>query len=369
MALVNLVDPEQAAAALTAWLADRLGDGVAPTVSDARIPKESGLSAETLLFTASWDDAEGPHRQRLVARVTPSGPALYKDYDLAREFRVMRAVTRQGTIPLPRVLWSEEDPAVLGAPFLVMEHVDGHAPLDDPPFTAEGFVVELPPERQSVLYDNGLAAMAAVHALDTGALALDDVFPRGDPIATGLAYWREFFAWATAGAANPLIEAGLAWLESHRPAAPRHPTLCWGDARLGNLLLDDDQAVTAVLDWEMATLSAPEFDLGWWLFAMRHHSDGMGIPQPPGFPGHDEAVARFEQASGGRPVQDLRFWEVFAGVRFCSIVARGATLMIAGGAIPKDSQMAINNPGTRILAELLELPAPTGDADYYVGNR
>ena len=60
--------------------------------------------------------------------------------------------------------------------------------------------------------------------------------------------------------------------------------LSWGDARIGNMMFGDDLAVNGVLDWEMVGLGSPDIELGWWLFILRHHTEGIGAPLPPGFP-------------------------------------------------------------------------------------
>jgi aminoglycoside phosphotransferase (APT) family kinase protein len=220
------------------------------------------------------------------------------------------------------------------------------------------------------MYDNGLAAMAAIH--DTPIDDLSATFDRPDLGSTlveqHVRYVEELFRWATGGASNPVIEAGLAWLTEHAPTEPVKPCLCWGDGRLGNLAFANDLSVTAVFDWEAATIAVPEYDLGWWRFAMRHHSDGMGLPLPAGFPSGDAVIERFEAISG-RAVRDFPFWEILNGVRFCCIVARGASLMIAGGLLPAGTQMALSNPATRVLGEILGVEVPAGDAVYYVGNR
>jgi aminoglycoside phosphotransferase (APT) family kinase protein len=372
MALVSNIDPANATEQLSSWLAEQLPLGADPVITDLRVPKESGLSAETVMFNVAWSQRGARREQRLVARVAPTGPGIYMDYDIPREAQVLRAVASHSAVPVPAVLWSETDPAVLGAPFLVMEHVDGRVPLDDPPFTGAGWVLDLTPEQQTVLHDNSLAAMAAVHTMPVEDLGLEAAFVRPDLGTTlveqHLGYVEAMFEWATSGAANPVIEAGLAWLRANPPKTPERACLCWGDGRMGNLVFNDDLSVAAVLDWEAATIAVPEYDLGWWRFAMRHHSDGMGLPLPLGFPANEELPARFEQISG-RTLQDLRFWEVLNGVRFCCIVARGASLMIAGGMLPPDAPMAVNNPGTRVLADILGIPSPAGEAAYYVGNR
>ncbi|CQD17867.1 phosphotransferase [Mycobacterium lentiflavum] len=372
MALVSSIDTAQATKTLTDWLSNRLPTGSDPLITNLRVPTESGLSAETVMFDAEWMQ-DGARRTRpLVARVAPTGPGIYMDYDVLREAKVLRAVARYSTVPVPQVLWSEDDTSVLGAEFLVMSQAEGRVPRDDPPFTAEGWVLDLTPGEQATMYDNSLAAMAAVHAMDVDATGLRSAFDRpdlGDTLVTQhVGYVASMVDWACGGAPNPVIDAGLTWLRANQPAATGRPCLCWGDGRLGNVMFADDLSVAAVLDWEAATIAVPEYDLGWWRFAMRHHSDGMGLPLPPGFPPDDEVSGRFETISG-RTLRDVEFWEVLNGVRFCCIVARGASLMIAGGLLPPDTPMAVNNPGTRVLADILRIPAPEGESAYYVGNR
>jgi aminoglycoside phosphotransferase (APT) family kinase protein len=372
MALVSNIDPAQATDRLAGWLAGRLPTGADPSITNLRVPRESGLSAETVMFDAEWTQDGVRGTRPLVARVAPTGPGIYMDYDVLREAKVLRAVVQHSTVPVPQVLWSEGDASVLGAEFLVMSQVEGRVPRDDPPFTAEGWVLDLTPPEQAAMYDNSLTAMAAVHAIDAETTGLLPAFDRPDLGATLVAqhvgYVASMAGWACGGAPNPVIDAGLAWLRANQPADTGRPCLCWGDGRLGNVMFAEDLSVAAVLDWEAATIAVPEYDLGWWRFAMRHHSDGMGLPLPPGFPPDDEVSARFEAISG-RPMHDAKFWEILNGVRFCCIVARGASLMIAGGLLPPDAPMAVNNPGTRVLADILGIPAPEGESAYYVGNR
>lgn len=372
MALVSSIDPAQATARLTGWLAGRLPTDADPSITNLRVPKESGLSAETVMFNAEWTHDGARTTRPLVARVAPTGPGIYMDYDVLREAKVLRAVAQHSTVPVPEVLWSEGDSSVLGAEFLVMSQVDGRVPRDDPPFTAEGWVLDLTPSERAAMYDNSLVAMAALHAIDVDATGLRPAFDRPDLgdtlVAQHVGYVASMVDWACGGAPNPVIDAGLAWLNANQPAGTGRPCLCWGDGRLGNVMFADDLSVAAVLDWEAATIAVPEYDLGWWRFAMRHHSDGMGFPLPQGFPSDEEISGRFETISG-QSLRDVEFWEILNGVRFCCIVARGASLMIAGGLLPPDTSMAVNNPGTRVLADILGIPAPQGESAYYVGNR
>jgi aminoglycoside phosphotransferase (APT) family kinase protein len=354
---------------LATWLAARLPDATDVRVSDVTVPASSGLSTETVLFRADWTRDGHAHSRGMVARVQPDAPGVFQHYDLAKEAEVMRALAAHTEVPAPEVLFLEEDPAVLGAPFLVMARVDGRIAPDDPPFTAAGWVLELAPEQRTELWDNSVRVLAGIHAADWRELGLDflDTPEKGSGLAAQLALWEQTFAWAADGEPNPTIESALAWLRERAPGESGR-VLNWGDARVGNLIIGDRLDVAAVLDWEMVTLGSRELDLGWWLFLMRHHTEGIGLPLPDGVPTHERTVARYQELTGHQ-VRDIHYWEVFAGTRLAIIMVRAAHMMISAGLLPPDATMAVSNPAVQLIAGMLELPAHTGQRVSFIGNR
>jgi aminoglycoside phosphotransferase (APT) family kinase protein len=364
MALANTRDPVEAAEQLTGWLATKLPGA---RVTDVEIPQASGLSNETLLFTASWDGGDGD----FVARVAPDGPGVFPSYDLVTEQRVMDALARHTGVPVPKTPWVETDPGVLGAPFLVMERLSGEVPSDDPPFTAGGWVLELSPEEQARMCDNALDVLTEIHQVDHEALGLGFLDRRelGEtPLDQHLAHWRETYAWASEGEVNPTIEVAFEWIEDNRPQDDEPTVLNWGDARIGNMLIGDDLSINGVLDWEMVSLGSPDLELGWWMFLLRHHTEGIGAPLPPGFPTRDQVVARYEERTG-HVVRHLDFYEAFAGLRLSILMHRAGNMMIAAGLLPPDAPMKFNNPASQLLAKLIGAEAPTGAAQSFIGNR
>jgi aminoglycoside phosphotransferase (APT) family kinase protein len=292
---------------------------------------------------------------------------VFPSYDLAKESTVMRALADHTAVPAPRILFYEADPAVLGTPFLVMEHVEGRIPSDDPPFTATGWVLDLAPEQRRAMWENSLTVLADIHAADWRGLGLD-VLDQDTGLGAELAGWQRFLDWAGGGAPNPTIEAALAWLGENRPADEGEKVLNWGDARVGNLIYGEDLGVAAVLDWEMVTLANREQDLGWWLFLVRHHTEGIGLPLPEGIPDAAETIAYYEKVAGTE-LRNLDYYEVLAGTRLAIIMVRAAHMLISVGALPPDNPMALNNPASQLVAKLLGLPAPSGDTTSFIGNR
>jgi aminoglycoside phosphotransferase (APT) family kinase protein len=93
----------------------------------------------------------------------------------------------------------------------------------------------------------------------------------------------------------------------------------WGDARLGNLVVDDALRPVAVLDWEMAVLGPPELDLGWYLFLER--TARQFAAQLPGFPEPGDLVTRYADRLG-RPLRHLAWFEAWSGFRTACIQVR-----------------------------------------------
>jgi aminoglycoside phosphotransferase (APT) family kinase protein len=253
------------------------------------------------------------------------------------------------------MLWLEEDRAPLGAPFYVMERLEGQIPPDRPPYHMEGWMTSIRPSDRASVWWTGLEAMAKVHTCDWEALGfrfLDQ--PRYGRTGVGqqLAYYKEFLAWAMEGSAFPLCERALAWLEANRPSG-EPMRLCWGDARIGNQIFQNFQCV-AVLDWEMATLGNPVQDLAWYVYLDRHHSEGIGFPRLEGLPGREETIARWEAATGMNARATFDYYEVFAAFRFAVIMIRVANQMKHYELLPGDSDFHVNNTASALLAKVFD---------------
>jgi len=345
-------------ASFAAWLARALPDAHDLTVSELTPPGATGFSNDTLFFELGQRGAAGPARESLVLRIQPTENQVFPDYDLGKQIRCLQLLAKT-PVPVARVRWFEPDASVLGAPFYVMERVEGRIPSDNPPYHVGGWLAEAPERERTALWWSAVETLAAIHRLDWRAAGfgfLEDPDDARSPLAVQLDQYRRYFAWAARGRPHPTCEDALAWLEANAPRG--EPTaLQWGDARIGNMIFQEGRCV-AVLDWEMVTLGSPEADLAWFLFLDRHHCEGVGAPRLAGFPGREETVARYAEQTGHAPAH-LHYYEVFAAFRFSVIMMRLAQQFVALGLIPKDSTFETDNIPSRMLAKLLELPAPS----------
>jgi aminoglycoside phosphotransferase (APT) family kinase protein len=354
-------DPAEVAGALSAWLNSRLPAGAEPEVYEVEAPATNGFSNETILCRARWQADGGPVERRLVFRVAPTKHLLFLDAHFDTQYRVMKTLQDAGSkVPLPPLGLYEEDPRWLGVPFFTMDHVEGRVPADNLPYTMDGWVLEASDAERETMWWSGLEAMAEVHRTDWRALGLEWLVPGGRDacgLSHQLAYYRAFLDWSAGDRPQPTTEAAWRWLVDNRPDESGDPVLCWGDARLGNVIWEDFRP-SAVLDWEMATLAQPELDLGWWLYFDRQFSEGLNVARPTGFPTREESIERYSELLG-RPMRNVEYYEVFSGFRFAVIMVRLADLLVNSDLLPMDSDMGTNNLATQFTAQLLGLPAPS----------
>ena len=252
-----------------------------------------------------------------------------------------------GRVPVPQVHYFEPDPAILGAPFFVMERVEGAVPPEA--HHSSGLLAEATPAARETMWLGAIEAMANIHTLDPAPFAF---LERPDRGATGLdqelAAWDAYRRWAGIPS-HPMIDRGRRWLDDHMPA--KRPTgLAWGDARMGNIVFRDDR-VAAILDWETVSLGGAETDLGWWLYYEQAITVGAGIPRLDGIGGRDETIAAWEHFAG-RKAEAMEWHEVFAAWRFAMIYERAVLLNDAMG-VAHDRRGGDANPAIMTLGRLM----------------
>lgn len=348
MALPSPRDPEVTRQALAGWLTDRVGAPV--EVSEPTGPAATGFSNETILVQATWDEGDGPEAHGLALRVQPTTHTVFPTDMFSAQHRVLTALSGQPGLKVPTLRWVEDDPALLGSPFMVMDAVDGEAPSDSPPYSMEGWLMDGGPELQRAVWDRGLDAMAAVHGVDWEPLGLADLDPcpdGGSRLAARVDEWEAMLRWASPEVNQAVPEAGLVWLRENLPPDIDDPALCWGDSRIGNqLFAHRDSAaeveVVAVLDWEMVHIGDPVQDLGWFTWLDTTLSSGLDQPRLPGLPSAAATVERWEAVTG-RSADHHRWAEIQAGVGFAIVMVRLTELLKGVSLFPHDSDFARTN--------------------------
>jgi aminoglycoside phosphotransferase (APT) family kinase protein len=214
-----------------------------------------------------------------VLRRPPRPPFPPAAHNIVREFAVVEALVALGA-PAPRPLVSCDDPGPIGAPFYLMELVDGvmirdslPAPYDD----GAGL------RRVTEAMVDGLAA---IHALPWEGTALASIGRPSGYLERQLRRWQGQWE-ENSTRPVPAVDAVTAWLLANRPAESR-TTVVHGDYKLDNLLFDRaEPRLLAVVDWEMATLGDPLADLGFLLATYVAPGD------------EPDAVLGFSAATGG----------------------------------------------------------------------
>jgi len=361
-------DLEDARRRLERWLADELPDGAAPSVSALTAPGANGMSSETLLFDATWEENGGRRSEALVARIAPEPSAVpvFPHYDLQRQFDVMRLVRAHSDVPVPQVFWVEPHGSAVGSPCFVMERIDGLVPPDVMPYPfGDNWLSDASHDEQLLLQESSVALLTSLHGIDEaekrfGFLASSAT---GDStLRRHVADQWAYYNWAAQGLRSPLIERCFAWLDENWPQHPGPTRLSWGDARIGNVMYRNFRPV-AVLDWEMAGLGPPEIDLAWFIFLHRFFEDlcaQYGLAGMPHFLRRADVASTYEALSGYTP-RDLDWFTMYAALRHGIVMHRvqQRTIHFGEATMPEDPDDLILHRAT-LEAMLAGTYAPAG---------
>ena len=160
---------------LAGWFAEHFG-GAEVEVGPIQGPALTGFSNETLLMDVTSTAPDGTRRtEGVVVRVKPTAHTVFLESDFEWQYRVLEILGTRTDVPVPVMRGFEADESYLGAPFFVMDRIDGvRVPADSPPYTVGGWVHDdLTPAERRTLVESGLDAMAKVHAIDWKAPGLD----------------------------------------------------------------------------------------------------------------------------------------------------------------------------------------------------
>lgn len=251
------------AEAVTDWMVERV-PGIEAPLSFELIT--GGLSNLTYRLR---DTADGCW----VLRRPPLGHVLATAHDMAREHRIISALAPTDVPVAPLVGFCDEE-AVNGAPFYVMDHVDGIIARDVPA------AATMPLVGRRAAGPNLIDVLGSIHEVDIDAVGLGDLGRRESYVERQLARWHKQWQ-ATKDAEVPVIEDLHARLAASVPnQGPA--TIVHGDYRLDNCILEPDGSIAAVLDWELCTLGDPLADVGLMLVYWTEADDAVSIGLPQG---------------------------------------------------------------------------------------
>ena len=274
--------------ALEAFLDGHFGDHVRLTVER----HQAGHSNETFFITRG--------DERYVLRRPPAGAFLPSAHDVGREFTVLSGLN--GTVARsPQTVVSCDDPEVIGAPFYLMERIDGTVIRADLP----DFLTET--ERPRV-GEELVDSLVELHSIEPASVGLDGFGKPTGYLERQLRRWNGQLE-LTLPFTRPLpdLEKVGAWLHDNLPESPPS-TLVHGDYKLDNVMFVPEIPVrlNAILDWEMSTIGDPLADLGWMISFWSEPEDPGGdvfadltnVTVQPGFSRRKDLIARYEERSG-----------------------------------------------------------------------
>jgi aminoglycoside phosphotransferase (APT) family kinase protein len=263
---------------------------------------------------------EGPGSVEYVLRRPPVGPVAKTAHDMGREYRALSSLYKAFP-PAPRAYLYCNDPAVIGAPFFVMERRHGIVVRRSvPPEFGSGKDPVVNRKLSEVVIDT----LADFHAVDPAACGLEKLGKPEGFLERQVRGWMGRYERAKTGDI-PLAEELSGWLIENLPASPS-PTLLHNDWRLDNMAVapDDPGRCVAVYDWDMCTLGDPLTDVGTvfsiWFNANEDFGGASPMPtQTPGFMPREEAVRRYADRSG-RDTKGLSYYIVFGTFKLAVVL-------------------------------------------------
>jgi aminoglycoside phosphotransferase (APT) family kinase protein len=279
---------------LEAWFEDHVS-GATPPLAFERI---SGGHSN---LTYSVADAAGG---RWALRRPPLGRRLASAHDMAREHRIISAL-QETEVPVPPIAGLCEDDAVNGAPFYVMDFVEG--PILRSRKEAERSFDEA---HRGPIGERVVDTLISIHSIDPDQVGLGELGKKQDYVARQLHRWQG--QWEKSKTRElELID------DVHRRLSERIPeqepaTIVHGDYRLDNMILTDAGEVAAVVDWELCTLGDPLADVGMLIVYWSEEGDElMPLLEAPttatGFPTREQVRERYAERSG-RDLSEIDFY-------------------------------------------------------------
>lgn len=283
-----------------------------------------GWSHETWLFDATWTAAGVSEQRAFCLRRDPGNALLREMSDLGVQHRVLCSLDAT-PVPTPTPYFYESDPAILDAPFIVMEKVAGVCPN---PWGRDGRKYYADAAQRGVLPDSFIDSLVALHTLDWRAAGLEFLGvpgPGADFARREVAKWRRLIE-ESGLPVDPILTDLLGWLEANAPDTERL-VLVHGAYRTGNVLIDDNDRVSAILDWETEVIGDPMYDVAYVLSDLNRE----GTDLLSNLVDRDRFFERYEAGTGIRIDEDLcRYYQLLYAMRSAAFWMSASGLYASG---------------------------------------
>jgi aminoglycoside phosphotransferase (APT) family kinase protein len=328
---------------LEAWFRENV-PGASPPLAFERI---SGGHSN---LTYGVADAAGG---RWALRRPPLGRRLASAHDMAREHRIISAL--QGTeVPVPPVVGLCEDESVNGAPFYVMDFVEG--PILRSRTEAEQSFDE---SQRGPIGERVVDTLVSIHGIDPDSVGLGELGKKRDYVARQLHRWHG--QWEKSKTRDVDLVDDVHQRLSERIPEQGAATIVHGDYRLDNMILTDAGEVAAVVDWELCTLGDPLADVGMLIVYWSEAGDElMPLLEAPttaaGFPSREDVRQLYAERSG-RDLSEIDFY-VALGWWKLAIILEGVYSRYAAGQYGKPEESI---EGIERFARIVETLAQAAD--------
>jgi aminoglycoside phosphotransferase (APT) family kinase protein len=302
---------------VTAWFEANIPGATGPLRFDLIAGGHSNL-------TFSVTDAAGHH---YVLRRPPMGHVLATAHDMGREHKIISALGPTD-VPVAPALGLCTDEGVNGAPFYVMDFVDGRILRD------AGSLGAITAAARTNAGHSVADTLAKIHAVDPDAVGLGDLGKKEDYILRQLKRW--YGQWEKSKTRElPVVDEVHDALKARVPEQGR-AAIVHGDYRLDNCMADDDGNIIAVLDWEICTLGDPMADVGLLMVYWNDPDDSITTMTTPavnleGMITRKEMLDRYAEASG-RDLSQIDYYIAFGYWKLACIV-EGVYARYVGGAM------------------------------------
>jgi aminoglycoside phosphotransferase (APT) family kinase protein len=251
-----------------------------------------------------------------ILRRPPMGHVLETAHDMGREYRIIAAL-RGTAVPVPATVCRVEDTTVLGAPFYIMEFIDGFV------YRTEADMRALDREQARAMAYAFIEILAHLHLVDVSRVGLADFGRPTGYLQRQIDRWTKQLA-ASRSRDVPGFTQLTRRLGAHIPRSSRS-SIVHGDFRLDNAIVDqhDPAIIKAILDWEMSTVGDPLSDLG--LFYL-YWEGWRGIDNPiaatpselPGYPAWSELANHYATRTGS-DLENFSWYQAFAMLKLAVI--------------------------------------------------